>query len=35
LLPPVINAGAAQMNPEGCSPPISAPDQGVTEQGGN
>lgn len=35
LLPPVINAGVAQINPEGCTPPISAPDQGVTQQGGN
>jgi phospholipid/cholesterol/gamma-HCH transport system substrate-binding protein len=29
LLPPVINAGGATINPEGCTPPISAPDQGV------
>lgn len=29
LLPPMINAGGLQVNPEGCTPPISAPDQGV------
>ncbi|SFQ32596.1 phospholipid/cholesterol/gamma-HCH transport system substrate-binding protein [Amycolatopsis arida] len=34
LLPPVIVAGGARVNPEGCSPPISAPDQGITQQGG-
>ncbi|GAB3481450.1 MCE family protein [Amycolatopsis cihanbeyliensis] len=34
LLPPVINAGAAQINREGCTPPLAAPDQGVTGQGG-
>lgn len=35
LFPPVINAGGARINPEGCTPPLSAPDQGVTQQGGN
>jgi len=29
LLPPVIKAGGLSINPEGCTPPISAPDQGV------
>ncbi|WP_020671699.1 MCE family protein [Amycolatopsis nigrescens] len=29
LLPPVISVAGATVNPEGCSPPISAPDQGV------
>ncbi|GHG95778.1 ABC transporter substrate-binding protein [Amycolatopsis acidiphila] len=29
LFPPVIKAGAVSVNPEGCTPPISAPDQGV------
>ncbi|SFK37922.1 MCE family protein [Amycolatopsis sacchari] len=29
LLPPVIKAGGLSVNPEGCTPPISAPDQGV------
>ena len=30
LLPPVIKAGGLSINPEGCTPPISAPDQGVS-----
>jgi len=29
LLPPVIKAGGMTINPEGCSPPLAAPDQGV------
>ncbi|MBB5856721.1 MCE family protein [Amycolatopsis umgeniensis] len=29
LLPPTIIAGAFQVNPEGCTPPIAAPNQGV------
>ncbi|QFU87955.1 MCE family protein [Amycolatopsis sp. YIM 10] len=29
LLPPVITVAGAQINPEGCSPPIAAPNQGV------
>ncbi|GAB3374378.1 MlaD family protein [Amycolatopsis echigonensis] len=29
LLPPTITAGGLSINPEGCTPPISAPDQGV------
>lgn len=32
LFPPVINAGAVQINPNGCTPPLSAPDQGVSGQ---
>ncbi|WP_199433350.1 MCE family protein [Qaidamihabitans albus] len=29
LLPPVITAGGVQINPEGCSPPVAAENQGV------
>ncbi|HVW39748.1 MAG TPA: MCE family protein [Amycolatopsis sp.] len=29
LLPPVVRAGGLSANPEPCSPPIAAPDQGV------
>ncbi|MTD53539.1 MCE family protein [Amycolatopsis pithecellobii] len=29
LFPPVVKAGGLSVNPEGCTPPISAPDQGV------
>lgn len=29
LLPPTINAGVVTINPEGCTPPIAAPNQGV------
>lgn len=29
LLPPVIKADGLSINPQGCTPPISAPDQGV------
>ncbi|KAA9151558.1 MCE family protein [Amycolatopsis acidicola] len=32
LLPPVINTGGATVNPDGCTPPLSAPDQGVSGQ---
>ncbi|TKG66720.1 MCE family protein [Prauserella endophytica] len=35
LLPPVITVAGAQINPEGCSPPIAAPNQGVDVRGGN
>jgi phospholipid/cholesterol/gamma-HCH transport system substrate-binding protein len=30
LLPPVIVTGAASVNPDGCTPPLSSPDQGVS-----
>lgn len=30
LLPPTIKAGVVSVNPNGCTPPISAPDQGVS-----
>ncbi|GLY66341.1 MCE family protein [Amycolatopsis taiwanensis] len=33
LLPPVVQSGGISINPNGCTPPISAPDQGVS--GGN
>jgi phospholipid/cholesterol/gamma-HCH transport system substrate-binding protein len=29
LFPPVVKAGGVSINPEGCTPPISAPDQGA------
>lgn len=29
LLPPMVTAGGVSVNPNGCTPPISAPDQGV------
>lgn len=29
LLPPVIKSGGLSVNPEGCTPPLSAPDQGL------
>ncbi|ASR37455.1 ABC transporter substrate-binding protein [Prauserella marina] len=34
LLPPVITVGGARINPEGCTPPIAAENQGVSV-GGN
>lgn len=30
LLPPVVTAGGVSVNPNGCTPPLSAPDQGVS-----
>ncbi|WAL67456.1 MCE family protein [Amycolatopsis cynarae] len=32
LLPPVIKAGGLSINPEGCSVPLAAPDQGVSNR---
>jgi phospholipid/cholesterol/gamma-HCH transport system substrate-binding protein len=32
LLPPIVQAGGVSVNPNGCTPPISAPDQGVSGQ---
>jgi phospholipid/cholesterol/gamma-HCH transport system substrate-binding protein len=32
LFPPVVQAGGVSVNPQGCTPPISAPDQGVSGQ---
>ena len=29
LLPPTITVGGLHINPEGCTPPIAAPNQGV------
>jgi phospholipid/cholesterol/gamma-HCH transport system substrate-binding protein len=34
LLPPTITPLGARLNPEGCTPPIAAPDQGVPAQQG-
>lgn len=30
LFPPVVQAGGVSVNPQGCTPPIAAPDQGVS-----
>jgi phospholipid/cholesterol/gamma-HCH transport system substrate-binding protein len=30
LLPPTVQAGGVSVNPNGCTPPVSAPDQGVS-----
>lgn len=35
LLPPSYLAPGMTVNPEGCSPPIAAPNQGVQQEGGN
>lgn len=32
LIPPTITAAGLKINPEGCTPPISAPDQGASPQ---